>query len=80
MDQAMKVRENKARRAAERRGWKLERSRKRDPHALGFGMYMLLDAAGKPLPITSEVFLPDLPHSATLEQIEAALGITHTSR
>jgi hypothetical protein len=37
-----KVRENRARRAAERQGLKLEKSRRRDPRALEFGTYRLV--------------------------------------
>ncbi|WP_422634821.1 hypothetical protein [Sphingobium sp.] len=38
----MKVRENKLRRMAERQGWLLEKSRRRDPKAKDFGKYRLL--------------------------------------
>lgn len=72
MSQDDKVRENRARRAAQRRGWKLEKSRARDVNALGYGRYLLLDAKGKPV---ADMYLPDLPYSDTLEQIEAKLGI-----
>jgi hypothetical protein len=37
-----KVRENKARRAAERQGLRLVKSRRRDPRALDFGLYSLV--------------------------------------
>src|SRR5262249_38653901 len=39
-----KVLENKLRRIAARRGLRLEKSRRRDPNALGYGGYMLVDA------------------------------------
>lgn len=39
-----KSRENRARRAAERQGLTLSRSRRRDPRALGYGTYGLADA------------------------------------
>ena len=39
-----KVRENRARRAAERQGLRLVKSRRRDPHALGYGTFGLVDA------------------------------------
>jgi hypothetical protein len=45
VDNREKARENRARRAAERRGLRLERSRRRDPQATGYGMYRLADAA-----------------------------------
>ncbi|HEV2542934.1 MAG TPA: hypothetical protein VGU70_09285 [Methylobacterium sp.] len=38
-----KVRENRLRRVAERRGLRLEKSRRRDPRAMDFGGYMLID-------------------------------------
>lgn len=40
-----KSRENRARRVAERRGFRLEKSRRRDPRSIGFGQYQLVDAA-----------------------------------
>jgi hypothetical protein len=39
-----KARENRARRAAERQGLTLVKSRRRDPHALGYGTYMLVNS------------------------------------
>jgi hypothetical protein len=74
MDQDFKVRENRARRAAQRRGWRLEKSRARDPHAIGYGLYLLVDATGAPQ-VKGDIYLSDLPYSSTLEQIEKALGI-----
>lgn len=41
--QEYKVLENKLRRSAERQGFRLERSRARDPRALGYGTYQLVD-------------------------------------
>lgn len=38
-----KVRENRLRRVAERRGLRLEKSRRRDPQAIDFGGFMLID-------------------------------------
>jgi hypothetical protein len=40
-----KARENRARRAAERRGFRLEKSRRRDRLAIGYGKYQLINAA-----------------------------------
>lgn len=45
-DQQQKVRENRVRRAAARQGLRLAKSRRRDPHALDYGGYMLTDQAG----------------------------------
>ena len=41
MEQDEKVRENRARRAAERQGLRLTRSRRRDVRALDYGKYWL---------------------------------------
>ena len=52
MDSHEKVRENRMRRMAERQGYRLIRSRRRDPLALGYGKYRIepvesaLEAAG----------------------------------
>jgi hypothetical protein len=39
-----KVRENRLRRMADRQGLRLVKSRRRDPRALDYGTYMLVDA------------------------------------
>jgi hypothetical protein len=39
-----KVRENRLRRMAERQGLRLVKSRRRDPRAIDYGMYMLVNA------------------------------------
>jgi hypothetical protein len=41
MEPSEKVRENRLRRAAQRQGCKLIKSRRRDPHATGYGLYWL---------------------------------------
>lgn len=38
-----KARENRARRAAQRQGYRLEKSPRRDPRAIGFGGYRITD-------------------------------------
>lgn len=40
-----KVRENRARRAADRQGLALQKSRRRDPRALGYDSYRFADIA-----------------------------------
>lgn len=40
---SQKVRENRLRRMAQRQGLELQKSRARDPRALGFGGYMLVE-------------------------------------
>jgi hypothetical protein len=39
-----KIRENRARRAAQRQGLMLTKSKRRDPRATDYGTYMLIDA------------------------------------
>jgi len=39
-----KVRENRLRAAAERQGLKLSKSRSRDPRAIGYGCWLIVDA------------------------------------
>lgn len=46
-EMADKIRENRLRRMAERQGLRLVKSRRRDPRALGYGTYMLVDANTK---------------------------------
>jgi len=69
MDHEDKVRENRLRRMAERRGFLLKKSRRRDPGALGFGGFMLVNAE------TNAVVLGGHPfeYSADLDDIEAFL-------
>ncbi len=42
-DAAFKVRENRVRRALDRQGYRLVKSRARDPRAVTFGGYMVVD-------------------------------------
>ena len=48
MENTAKARENRLRRKAERQGYKLEKSRLRDPDATGYGTFTLTAARGKP--------------------------------
>lgn len=41
--EADKVRENRLRRMAERQGYMLQKSRRRDPRAIDYGGYMIVD-------------------------------------
>ena len=43
-DQETKVKENRLRRIAQRRGYRLEKSRRRDPKAIDYDGFMLVDA------------------------------------
>ena len=48
MENEAKARENRIRRKAERQGYKLVKSRLRDPDATGYGTYTLTPARGRP--------------------------------
>lgn len=45
METEEKIRENRLRRRAQRQGFRLMKSRRRDPQALDYGTYMLVDAS-----------------------------------
>jgi hypothetical protein len=45
MDTSAKVRENRLRRVATRRGYRLVRNPRRDPRAFDYGSYQLIDPA-----------------------------------
>ena len=45
MSDEEKIRENRLRRAAQRQGLMLAKSRRRDPRATDYGTYMLVDAS-----------------------------------
>lgn len=70
MSESLKVRENRARRAAIRQGMELQKSKRRDPNALDFGGYMLVHIA------TNGAVMGADPHaySASLEQVEEWLS------
>lgn len=65
---AYKVREGKVRRACARIGYRLSKSRSRDPHVVDFGLYAVLD------PDTGGAVNPAIAqrwtHSWTLEDVE----------
>jgi hypothetical protein len=65
-----KVMENRIRRVALRRGMKVVKSRRRDPKALDYGGYMLVDVA------RNFAILGGSPnaYSATIEEIDAYLN------
>ncbi|SNR47854.1 hypothetical protein SAMN06265360_1073 [Haloechinothrix alba] len=58
-----KVRENRARRAAQRQGYQLIKSSRRDPRAIDFGKWWLVDPSTTALVFTDE-------WGASLEEIE----------
>lgn len=61
-----KVKENRLRRTADRRGFRLTRSRRRDPRAVDFGRYWLTDKR------TSALVTPDA--GLTLDEVEEYLA------
>jgi hypothetical protein len=65
-----KTRETRLRRAADRQGLRLERSRRRDPRAVDYGRYWLLDlATGDVVAGASRIGRP----AWDLDQVEAYL-------
>lgn len=63
MDQSEKVHENRLRRMAERQGYTLVKSRRRDPRALDYGRYWLVNARR-----------PQRGNGMTLEEVERHLA------
>lgn len=61
-----KIRENRVRRMAARRGLHIVKSRRRDSHALGYGGYMIVDVATNSV-VAGEL---DSPRSLNLDQVE----------
>lgn len=72
MSETDKVRENRLRRMAERQGLRLEKSRRRDPHALDYGGFMLTDPATNGVVMGADPFA----YSADLDQVEEWLTST----
>ncbi|WIB12910.1 hypothetical protein [Curtobacterium sp. MCPF17_052] len=60
-----KVRENRLRRAAERQGLLLKKSRRRDPRAIDYGTYMVVDAATNSLTAGPGLTLDDVEWNIT---------------
>ena len=63
---AKKICENRLRRMAQRQGLEIKKSRRRDPRAIDFGFYWVIN------PDTDEVAAGD-PSGLTLGQVEAFL-------
>jgi hypothetical protein len=69
-EQDEKVRENRLRRMAERQGLKLSKSPRRDPHAIDYGCWMIVDRdANTVVAGTAGTGRPNMD----LDQIEAYL-------
>ena len=71
-DTSTKVRENRLRRVADRRGLKLRRSPRRDTHALDYDLYALttLDGAGGTVHPEGAIS----PYALTLDEVEERLA------
>jgi hypothetical protein len=70
MDTTDKIRENRLRRAAQRQGLALTKSRRRDPRAYDFGTFMLVDTS------TNAVVAYGLEsgYGMSLDEVETALN------
>jgi hypothetical protein len=75
MDTLEKIRENRIRATAQRRGLVLQKSRRRDVHAIGYGRYQLIDAS-----TTAVVSLGGRDGWMTLDQVETQLRLVIASR
>lgn len=76
MDKSEKVREVRLRRAAKRQGLRLVRSRRRDPRAIDYGLYVLVDdSRGNRLPgAQAPISAFEKGQGMTLDQIEQELS------
>jgi hypothetical protein len=70
---AEKVREDRLRRAAKRQGLRLIKSRTRDPRALDYGGYWLMDDAQQ------RAYGP-IPSGMTLDEVERFLDLPSTEQ
>lgn len=69
----LKIRENRARRAARRQGYELAKIDKRDPRALGHGRWKLAEPGGK---LVISHVVRGIETGASLDEIEAKLGLS----
>ena len=69
MENAEKVRENRIRRMAERQGFRLVKSRRRDPFAVDFGRYRVETGDG----IEATAFASTMGWGLTLDEVEKRL-------
>lgn len=70
MSQAEKVRENRLRQKAKRMGLSVLKSRRRDPQALDFGLFMIVDAYTNGALVGSGPFGADM----SLDDVETFLA------
>ena len=66
MDDSIKIRENRLRRKAARQGLSLAKSRRRDPDAIDYGGYMLVDVQTNAVVMGSGAFA----YQASLDDVE----------
>lgn len=69
MEQSEKVRENRVRRMTERQGFRLVKSRRRDPRAVDFGRYRVETADG----VEASRFASTMGWGLTLDEVEERL-------
>jgi len=74
-----KVRENRARRAAARQGLALQKSRRRDPRALGYDSYRFVDIATNSVGYGGGGGDGAAGYSLDLDDVEKYLDITEGS-
>ena len=74
MDTTAKIRENKARRAAQRQGYRLVKSRRRDPRAIDYGTYGIVDYSESKSGVL--VAGGDSGYGLTLDDVERRLSPT----
>ncbi len=67
---AEKVRENKLRRLAERRGFRVLKSRRRDPGAYDYGGYMVVEIPGNYVVFGGHPYA----YAATVDEVEGFLS------
>lgn len=67
VDQAEKIRENRLRRMAQRQGYTLSKSKRRDPRAYDYGVYWIVDES------SGGVVAGDSTVGMTLDDVEAWL-------
>jgi hypothetical protein len=70
-DQPLKVKENKLRRASDRQGLRLVKSRSRDPRAVDYGLFALVDSETG---VAVNPLLKRFECSWTLDEVEGYLN------
>jgi|HubBroStandDraft_6_1064221.scaffolds.fasta_scaffold176613_1 hypothetical protein len=73
---SVKVRENRVRRMAKRQGLSLVKSRRRDPNALDYGLYLVLDPASNSIVAGSS----EIGFGLDLDGVESWLTLPRNDR